>query len=346
MALGDQIEALAEGLNEIENIKFRNAILMENYAGINLRDNRRTLTNQRNGSKIPIILQEDDFGGFPTVSGCALPACDWDIPVSSFTWSIGEIGCEMEICLKNFTESFRAFWDTYLRMNEGDLNSAFVRYLVTLFQRKQRNAMFRNYYFGDTTAELSEGNPDTLINANDGVIKQYLAHGVNRVEIANNTEVETDGEVILGWLKELYESVAYKPWFNPADMKWEMNRELVNALVGYLNTENDFKGVSCECIDPNGVTQSRVFRVEGLRIYGIKVVPLPFTQAINAIDSYDGGTNIVILTREENDVLGFETEDALENFRIGYDERAREIWMQGSSMFGAGIPTDAFAIAI
>lgn len=347
MALGDQLTTLAEGLSgltEAEKFNFANAIIMENYAGVNIEENRTALSQIRNGNKLPIFLNEDDFEGFPTVGGCELSECDWDDPVSDYVWQIGEIGCKLKICMKTLSDSFLAFWNIHRNMGEEDMNSVFIKYIVEKFQRRLRNAQFRTLYYGDSDSS------NDLINAFDGLIKQYEAGGGAKVEITENEgedpELIKDGLDVYNYMKELYNELAGKPWFNPSEMKWEMNRELVNRLVGFLNTQSDLKEFSCDCIDPTKVSGARLFDSDNLAIFGIPVYPLPFTQAQNAISDYDGGLNVIILNRKQNDLLGYETENALNNFDIGYNREDRYIYLNGSSLFGGGIPTDAYGIAI
>ena len=123
-------------------------------------------------------------------------------------------------------------------------------------------------------------------------------------------------------------------------------------LAGWLNTQNDNNQYNCDCIDPAKVTQARVFAWDNISVFGIPVEPMPFLDAMKAVtelyDDNDGtfvNRNRIILARREGLILGYEIEQTLKRFKVGYDERANEIYIQGASLFGVGVPQPTFILA-
>lgn len=349
------LDALS-GLEASEKMKLSEAIFLEAYNIENIKNTHVTLGGVHSGNEVPILGTEGGFDGFPFVDGCALPDCtianDW----STMKWTLGEIGCELTLCLKSVLPKFQAFYNLYRKMNEGDIASAFVQFIAEQFQNKHLKAEFRAAYLSDVDAT------DTLINGFDGFVSQMDAISTAdpslRVDITENTQTTLagqtlpDGQAVYDYMKELYNQIAGKPWFNPEQMVWRMNRTLVNQLVGFLNTKSDLSGISCGCIDPQKAAGARVFSVDNLTLFGIPVEPKPFEQAMKSSAFYWDGSkftkykNIIILARKDAMVLGYETDEALSQFNIGYDERKREVWMQGSSLFDAAVPVPYFGIAI
>lgn len=354
MAYGDNIAALTDtlcGLTSTERMRWREIIELENFGGTDITTGRVRMSGVQNGTTIPILLNEDDFAGFPTADTCVLPSCDFDEDFSDFTWDIGGIGCKLELCAEDLAPSFFTFFNSLPDLDESDINKAWVQFLAGRFQRRLKNAMFRTGFFGDRDSS------DDLINSFNGKLKQMQALATasgNIVNIDNNTTPLTNGEEALEIVKEMYQLAATKPWFKLDSMKWEMNREMVNALVAYLNTSDEQGGISCGCIDPAKVVGGVKYTADNLTIYGIPVYIKPFTDAMRVLEDYYNTAdeeftqfaNIATLERVENDILGFGTEGTLEKFNIGYREEDDIIWMKGRAKFGIGIPTDAFVLAI
>jgi len=352
----DGILAGLEGLTQAQKMNIGNLIFTETFTHKNIKDTHPTMSEVRSGSKIPILEDNEDYGSFPFTEGnCTLPSCTITDNWSVHTWQLGQIGCEVTICMENFANDFMAFFNTWKKMNGDDIESAVVQFIVERFQSRHLKAEIRVAYFGDTASS------DDLINGFDGFFVQLEAKsvtGVNHVVITENAEATaalqtiTDGEKIYEYLDKMYELAAQKAWFDPANMVWRLDRTLVQTLVGWLNRQSDLKGISCDCVDPTKVTQARVFTWDNLSIFGIPVEAMPFLDAMKSIDelynSVDGtfvNRNRIILSRRENMILGYEIEDTLNRFKLGYDERKNEIYVQGASLFGAGVPKDSFILA-
>ena len=346
------------GLSEASKMNVANLIFKETFKEKSLKDTHPYLTEIRSGAKMPILEGNDDFDSFPFTDGaCQLPTCAITDNFSQFKWSFGEIGCEVAICLKDFTADFRAFFNTWLRSNEGEMEEALVQFIVERFQAKHLKAEIRVAYFGDASETTND-----LINGFDGFFVQMeaLAGAHNSVGVTENAGVSvaaqtiTDGEVVYNYLKTMYEKASQLPWFDATKMVYRLDRTLVNTLVGWLNSLNDLKGMSCDCIDPTKVTQARVFSADNLTVFGIPVEPMPFIAAMKAVgdpyyDSVTGlfvGKNRFILTRKDNMLLAYETEETFNMFDMFWDRRKKETVVQGSSMFGVGVPTDSFILGI
>lgn len=351
------LDAVLSGLNGLtaaQKMNIANLIFTETFAVPNIKDTHPTLSEVRSGSKIPILEASDDFDGFPFTEGdCTLPACTISDNWSTYTWTLGEIGCEVVICMKTFSNDFKVFFNTWSKNNEGDIESALVQFIIERFQSRHLKAEVRVAYFGDT------GSADTLINGFDGFFVQMEAKATaeNKVVITQNAEATaalqtiTNGEDIYNYLVAMYNLASQKPWFLPESMVWRLDRSLVQTLVGWLNQQADLKGISCDCIDPERVVNARVFTADNLSIFGIPVEPMPFLAAMRAIaeiyDDLDGtyvNRNRIILSRRENMILGYEIEDTVQAFKVGWDDRKNEIFIQGSSLFGAGVPQDSFIL--
>ena len=354
------LQEILEGLNGLtaaEKMNIANLIFIESFKEKSIKETHPYFSGVRSGSKVPILENSDDFDGFPFTPGnCSLPVCTISSDFSEFTWQMEEIGCELQICLEDFTTDFKAFWNTWQKKNESDMETAIVQFIVERFQSRHLKAEIRVAYFGDTAAT-----GDTLIEGMDGFFPQMqaLADATNLVDVTENAAITvggqtiTSGEVVYNYLKAMYDKAAVLPWFDPSKMVWRFDRTLVNVLVGWLNTQADLKGISCDCIDPNSVTQARVFSADNLTIFGIPVEPMPFLAAMRASEHYfDPLTglytdkNRFILARKDNMLLGYETEETFNRFKLLYDERQDEIVVQGSSRFAPGVPTNSFILAI
>ena len=364
-----ELESLLDGLNglnESDKFKMSEALFLEAFKTQNIKNNHPALGEVRHGQKMPILGMEGGYDSFAFTDGCALPSCDISADWSEFQWCIGEIGCEVTICFKDLAPKFLAFFNVWRKMNEGDIQNAFIQFVSELFQDRHLKAEFRVAYLGDTDATVTVGEetdePDPLFNGCDGFIKQMDAIATAdeslKVNITENEaatlaeQTITDGDDLYAYLTEIYNKSAVKPWFNPSQMVWRMNRSLANVLVGWLNSKSDLNGINCACIDPSKVVGSRGFTIDNLAVFGIRVEAYDFEEAMKTSAYYWDGTaftkykNIIILAREDAMILGYETTDSLNHFNIGYDVRKREIFMQGSSMFGAGVPVPYFVIGI
>lgn len=351
----NEILADLNGLTEAEKMNIANLIFTQTFSVKNIKDTHPTLSEVRSGSKIPILLETEDYGGFPFTEGnCTLPACTITDNWSTYTWLLGQIGCEITICMENFTNDFLIFFNTWKKMNDGDIESAVVQFIIERFQTRHLKAEIRVAYFGDTSSS------DPLINGINGFFAQMeaMVPADQHVVITQNAsgtaagQTITDGQVLYDYLTQMYNIAVTKPWFDPSKMVWRMDRSLAMIFAGWLNTKTDQSPYNCECIDPAKVTNPRVYQWDNLAFQGIKIEPLPFLDAMRAIDEiYDetDGTyvnrNRIILTRVENMIIGYEIEDTVKRFKVGYDEREDEIYIKGASLFGVGVPQDTFILA-
>lgn len=344
-----------QGLTQAEKMNIANLIYTKTFSVKNIKDTHPTLSQVRSGSKIPILMESDDYGAFPFTEGnCTLPSCTINDTFSTYTWELGQIGCEITICMENFDQEFMIFFNTWKKMNDGDLYSAVVEFIVERFQQRHLKAEVRVAYFGDKSSS------DDLINGFDGAFVQMEAIGddENFVAISENAASTVQGQTISSGdrvyelLEEMYNKAVVQPWFDPTKMVWRLDRGLAMLLAGWLNGLRDKSAYNCDCIDPSKVTQARVYQWDNISVFGIPVEPMPFLDAMKAIpELYNPTTglfvdkNRIILQRRENTIIGYEIEDTLKRFKLGYDERKNEIYIQGASLFGVGVPEKAFILA-
>lgn len=358
MAYIDSLSTILSGLNgltETEKMTIANLIYTQTFAVKNIKDTHPNFPEVRSGGKLPILQDENDFGAFPFTEGnCTLPSCDITDNWSTYTWTLGQIGCELTICMENFSNEFLIFFDTWKKMNSDDINSAVVQFIIERFQKKHFNAEIRVAYFADSEST------DPLINGYDGFFVQLDARATaeNRVDITENSggtpsaQNIATGQDLYDYLTEMYNKAVVQPWFDPTNMVWRMDRGLAMLLAGFLNTASDKSLYNCDCIDVSKITQARLFVWDNLQVFGIPIEPMPFLDAMKSVEElYDPATglyvdkNRIILTRRENMILGYETEDTLKRFKLGYDEREDEIYVKGASLFGVGVPLDSFILA-
>ena len=362
--LGNLLDAL-NGLNESEKYELSQAIFLETFKTRNMKELHPTMGEVHNGNKVPIIDMDGGYDSFAYVAGCQLPSCNISNNWSEFQWCIAEIGCEVTICLKDLAPKFLAFFKLYRKMNDGDIQSAFVQFIVELFQDRHLKAEFRVAYLGDTAAVTDPGTdevPDTLFNGCNGFVTQMSALSTSdsslRVAITENqganlaAQTITDGQDLYDYLVAIYNKAAVKPWFDPSKMVWRLNRSLANVMVGWLNSKSDLAGINCACIDPSKVVGARGFTVENLTVLGVPVEVFEFEEAMKASPYYWDGSkflkykNIIILARKDVMLLGYEDDESLSQFEVGYDNRKREIYIQGSSLFGAAVSAPYFILGI
>ena len=354
----DNLEDLLVELDRSDNnqaFELSKAIFLASREPEDIKATHPVIGQVRNGDRVPILDDTVDYGGFPFVEGCELPACEVDTNVSDYVWDIAEIGCKVKVCFKDFKSGFLRFFNDYRRMNEGDEQTAILQYIISLFNRNHLGAEARAGYFGDKSSD------DDLINGFNGWVTQMMAGAEGdadlRVEVAENAEATSaeqtiaDGERVYEILAEMYDKAVVQPWFDPSNMVWELNRENVNKLVGWLNRQSDLKGISCDCIDPEKVRNARVFTADNLSIFGIPVRPKEFNAMRKPIaelyDDADGtyeNRNIFILAQESIMPIGYEHNDSLHQFDLGYNREDRYFYMNGSSMFGTAVATDHYII--
>src|SRR5699024_4495151 len=189
-------------------MKLSEAIFLEAFKAENIKNTHTTLGGIHSGNKVPILGDEDGFDGFPFVDGCALPDCSIANDWSSMKWTLAEIGCELTLCLKNLLPKFQAFYNLYRKMNEDDINSAFVKFIAEQFQTKHLKAEFRVAYLADVDAT------DPLLNGYDGFVSQMdalsTADSSLRVTITENAGADltaqtiADGQTVYDYMEKLY----------------------------------------------------------------------------------------------------------------------------------------------
>ena len=355
-----ELTALIKDLTGLEGqakYNISEVIFLNSFKERDVKDDFVMINEVTNDERQPVFLRQDDWSSFETLDqgSCKLPTCEIADEWSEFRWKVGKIGCELVICMESFTTDFNRFFNTWVKNNEDDVNSAIVQFIAERFQSKHVKAEARVYFFADSTVT------NKLINSTDGVFSQAIARATAnaelRVEITQNQGATAEqqmltGEQVYNYLAEAYNKMSITEDFDPSNSSFLVDRQNANALVGWLNSLADLKGVSCDCIDPEKVTKSRVFTWDNTTLFGIPLKVYNFQAMMKGAGDpyYDVATglyihrNVFLLVRNENILLGYELEETLSSFKIIYDEREEEVVIKGRSKLAPGLPTDAFIV--
>lgn len=356
-----ELTALINDLTGLEGqakYKISEVMFLNSFKERDVKEDFVMIEQVRNGDRQPIFLRQDDWGSFETLDqgSCKLPTCEIADEWAEFRWKVGKIGCELVICMESFTDDFNRFFNTWVKNNEDDVNSAIVQFIAERFQAKHVKAEARVYFFGDSTEKTNK-----LISATDGVITQAIARATAdanlRVTIAENSALTPEGQQLTGeqiynYLAQAYAQMSVTEDFDPSNSSFLIDRQNANALVGWLNSLADLKGVSCDCIDPEKVTKSRVFTWDNVSLFGIPLKVYNFQAMMKASGEpyYDIATglythkNVFMLVRNENILLGYELDETLHSFDVFYDKRPNEIVIKGQSKLAPALPSDAFIV--
>lgn len=363
MAYSDNLEDLLKDINTLTKAAKYNLsemIVLESNKILNILETHPNFMNVRTGTSIPVLDKTANYKGFSTVKGnnCTLPSCEVSNKMSTFTWDLGQIGCKFEICFETLSTDFKTFWDLWQTYSDEDINTAFINFVAETFREQLTNAIFRVAYFGDKTS----GNES--IDATDGFVKQMqsraYANPERLVVITENAattvqgQILKDGEKIYEYFSKMYEQFTEIPGHDLQNSVWRLDRQLVSAWVSYLNRSKDASQYNCNCINPDSLVASRVFTLDNLLIFGLKVEVYDFTLAMDHAGEpwYNDSTglydnrNIMILTNRSTMQLGFEIEETKNSTDIKYDDLNDKIIFKGRAIFGAGVPTDIFVIGI
>jgi hypothetical protein len=313
----------------------------------------------RHGSVIPILNNTPNYDSFPFVdeTSCVPNDCDITNDFASHQWELGLIECRVGICLRSFDESFLRFFNQWRHTQEGepDLNTAMIAFMTDAFSRDHKAAMWRTSWFAD------KNSASPLFSKFDGFFTQAEANASQVIDIAKNdaltfAEQKMTGQEVYDTLEAMYLEAGTQSWFDPSILEFRVTRAMATALVTFLNGLNDLKGYNCECIDPNTATQSRVFMLNGLRIFGIPImVHNAWDGVINGTTELNGGggtaarvnPNRATLTYRNNLLIGTSQIEALESMDVWYSKDDKKVYVEGSSYLGAGIPMkDEYILAI
>lgn len=341
----ETVLALVTDITSAETANLSNALYTKFFEVGKLAEQHTVIPGVRNGNVIPIISTNPNYAKFPykDPTNCTLPSCDIDLPFEAKAWQIGMIACKTPVCINTFNENFLAFWGRYKRLfGDEDLNSALMQFIMQTFERDLQAALWRVAYFGDTSTDSGDENY-ALLRPIDGIFTQAEAGGGLKIEITGNSiSTPPTGEAIYEYLKEAYNTASLLPWFDPANLQFEMTAAMASIWIAWLNGMGDMSSYNCECYSPDGLTSQRSFSLDGqLRIFGIPVrVYREFDGVINQLE-LDRPYRALLTTRD-NILFGTTEFDQLPAFKIWYSEDDDMIYIKGGAQIGASLVTDDY----
>lgn len=336
---------LVTDITSAETATLSNAIYAKFFEVGKMAEQHTVIPGVRNGNVIPIISTNPNYAKFPykDPTNCTLPACDIDLPFAAKVWQVGMIGCKTPVCINNFNEQFLAFWGRYKRLfGDEDLNSALMQFIMQTFERDLEAALWRVGYFGDTTTSNVDPNYP-LMRPIDGIFTQAEAGDGFKIEITgNDTATPPTGEEIYNYLLQAYTYASLQPWFDPANLQFEMTAAMAAIWVAWLNSLGDRSMYNCECYSADGITSQRAFNIDGdLRVFGIPVkVYREFDGVIAQLEL--GRPYRALLTTRDNILFGTTEFDQLPAFDMWYSKDDDQIYIKGGAQIGASLVTDDY----
>lgn len=346
---GNFQEAIADFVTDLttaDQVTISQAVFQDTFGVSDITASHRVLTGVRDGSLVPIVLSNDYFGmmGGQDEKSCNLNQCDISLDYSVHKWTLGEYACRAAICLRNVEEDFLVFWQDYRQMLEDptiDGNSAegYLAFLMDRVAETVKGTSWRVSYLGD------KGSANTLVNKNDGFLTQLVAGNGVKMNFLAAGAIPT-GKEIYESMRAAYETAAEsdEPWTDEDDIAWRMPLRVAKRLVAMLNTAADLSQYNCDCIDPMAITNARVFSVDNLKIFGIPVKAYgEIDRSYKWVPEFDS-QYWVALVRDSNWLLGINSTDKMEQFRIFYDQKDLKVYIDMMVRIGAGVPLDEYIL--
>ena len=330
------IRQMVTDLVTADKVNISEAIFQSTFAISDFSRYHTLITGVRDGALVPIVLAGDDYGSMPggDEKSCVLNTCDIDINYSTKKWDLGWYDCRIPICMNSFDEDFLIFWNMYRMKMENPLEvpdaQAFLTFLTDKVENRIKGTQWRVGYLGDSSSA------NALINKNNGYFVQAEAGDGIKLNFA---QANPTPEQIYAMLEDAYNQASGLLWSSESDVVWKMTYAMASKFVAFLNTRADLSQYNCDCINPDAIVAGRRFAVEGLRIFGIPVeVHREIDGSMNAV----GQTNKfqALLIRKSNMLIGVNSTDKMEKFRIYYVEKDDMIYIESAVYMGVSIPLD------
>lgn len=329
-------------LTSAEKLNFSNVI----YGGVSeiseFASKYNVLTDVRNGNKVPVILQGNNYGALTaSANDCTMNACDVNDTYSNKEWILGDYNCRLSICLNSFSEDFRLFWGMYKQTLEDPQNEpdkkAFMAYINYKAQQNIQGALWRTSHWGDVSATAKP-----LISKNNGFWTEADAGDGEKIEMTL-TAGELTGEQIYNHLADAYNLAGDADWFEASEMIWKMSNKMARKLVTWLNSLGDRSLYNCDCIDPSKVVGGRVFSIDNLTVFGIPVKAEKEGDASGKVVGFNPDYR-ALLIKESNLLVGTQTNEHLEQFDIFFDKKDKKIYVDMAISIGTAIPLDEYVL--
>jgi|SRR5690606_12371965 len=340
-AIGDLVTGLVEA--DIANIN--EAIWQETFGVGSFAAAHNLITGRRNGQVQPIVLTNDYYGSMPVgdQTSCGLNECDLTPNYSAKEWCLAEYNCRIPICMRSFDEEFLVFWNMYRQGLEDPTAEpdaqAFLDYIEQIVRNQILGTQWRVGYWGDTAETEND-----LINGCDGYFAQAEAGSGEMIAIDAASPNNPTAEEIYAAFEKAYDFGIQQIWGSQPDLVWKTTYAVAAKLVAWLNKMGDTSMYNCECFDAAGITGTRRYSVEGLRVFGIPV------EAHREIDLSAAAAGQVdpeakfkaLLIRKSNLLIGTNTDSKLEGFDMFYDKTDRKIYIDSMVRLGVMIPLDEY----
>lgn len=341
----EDIIALIDDLTTAEKVTLDNALFTKNFEVSDFANAHRVITGVREGQVVPILSNAPNYAAFPykDPTSCTVPACDLDIDFAAKEWQVGQIACKITICMSSFDENFLLFWGEYRRVfSDNDLNSAFMQYMTDKVNRDLQAALWRVAYFGDrSTSSVSPAYQ--YLRPIDGIFTQAEAGNGYNIEISENASTTPmTGEQAYEYLLQAYNIAAESPWFDPANMVFEVTAAFGSVLIGWYNSLSDRSPYNCECYSADGVSATRNWNMDGVtKVFGIPVIiRREFDGVINTFNL--GRRYRALLTTKDNILFGTAEQDQLKQFRIWYSQDDNNIYIEAGAQVAATLVVDDY----
>lgn len=347
MAVTDNFEAsilsmvtdIVSAENAIDGIN--KAIFKQTFGIGELTQSHTLRTGVRDGSLVPIVMDEDNYCAMPVGNqqSCDLNECDLDTEYSAKKWCLPEYNCVTSICMRNVNENFLAFWNMYRQKLENPLekpdHQAYLAFLTDKTSRNIRGAQWRTAYWGDSLSE------STLINGCDGFFAQAEAGSGYKEEISISSATPT-GEEILKAIKNALNDNYEATWIERSNVVVKMSYAMANLIVIYLNDLDQKSPYDCTCVSPDGLVRANRFTVQGLHVSGIPVEAHREIDGGAACEGVNGNKFQLIIAQKSNLLVGTNSLDSLSQLRIFYVEKEHKVYIESMINQGVSIPMDEY----
>lgn len=332
------ILAVIKDLVSAEDVNINKAIFTEVFGVSDLTGTHTFVPGVRQGSIIPIINNDADYAAYSKADArsCTMNNATVSEDYATKVWDLVELNGRHAICVKSLEENFLLFWGARkVTLQDPTAEPDYNDYLDFLTEKVTKNlkaSTWRQAYLGDKAATSN------LVNGADGFFAQAEAMNGEKITLTGET-----GKDIYDSLREAYEAVSLKAWFDESQVVIKMTKTMAQTLVNFLNSLADASMYNVAVINPDAVVASRKFTVNGLYIFGLKVeAHLEIDRSMDAVAEIDKFK--AIIARKSNLLVGAPKVDSLEAFRMFYDNKDNQIYIDVATYFGVAIVTDEYAL--
>lgn len=337
-----KIQAVVTDLTSAEMVNINKAIYTDVFGITDFTSAHTFIPNVRQGSVIPIVNDDADFGAYPKgdARSCAMNNGTLNEVYDAKVWDLVELNSRYAICLKSLEEDFLVFWNKQKLVLEDPTQQPewgdYVDFLTNKAVRDLKAAQWRQGYMGDTA------NASALVNGANGFFAQAEAMNGLKIDITKAGLAPT-GEELYKALREGYEAVALEAWFDESTAIIKMTKTMAFTIVNFLNSLSDASQYDVTILNPNAIVAGRKFSIDGLHIFGLKVeVHSEIDRSMSAIG--EANKFKAIIARKSNLLVGAPSLDKVEQLDIFYDRKDKNIYIDVATYFGVAIVTSEYVL--